>query len=121
MKYFSAEGDPALFRCPCGNCDVGPTAMLLDALDLARDLANVPFKINSGPRCRAYCETKGFSLTSEHIDGEGADVHCPDSATRNRILRGALEAGFNRVGIGETFVHLGVSDTHTQDVVWTYY
>jgi hypothetical protein len=44
-----------------------------------------------------------------------------DSSTRLQLVEAAIKAGFRRIGIGKTFVHVGVSKQLPQDVIWTYY
>lgn len=60
---------------------------------------------------------------SEHtkFPAEGVDVMVLRSVTRFKIVKYALELGIRRIGIGETFVHLGISHEHPRDVLWTYY
>ena len=121
LTHFSPDSDPALFNCPCGECHVGPSPDLLSRLDDAREFAQVPFHVTSGPRCPEYNTRIGGSKFSEHMDGDAADISAVGSRARYRIIMGAVEAGFNRIGIGKDFVHLGVSDSNDQDVIWTYY
>ena len=120
MKYFSPETDPALFKCPCGTCEVKPTVRLLDVLDACREEAGVPFVINSGPRCWHHNKLIGGAEYSEHVDGEAADVRCRNSKDRYKILQAAHKMGVSRIGVAKGFIHLGVSDTHTPYVVWVY-
>lgn len=121
LQYFSPEADPALFVCPCGECEAVPSDRLLTMLDAARFYAGVPFVVTSGPRCEQYNELVGGRPNSEHIPGDGADISAPNSRTRFHIVRGALLAGFVRIGVGKDMVHLGVSETNDPDVLWTYY
>lgn len=121
LRYFSPETDPLLFACPCGECDVKPLPELLYMLDQVREDAGVAMTVTSGPTCPAYREAKGYSTTSEHIICTGADIVCPNSAYRWSVITAAIAAGVNRIGIGDGFVHLGVSKDHAQCVIWTYY
>ena len=93
----------------------------LDRLDYARDVAGVPFLIDSGWRCKKHNKEVGGVDDSEHTTGEGADIRATGSHTRFRIIYGAILAGFTRIGIGKTFVHLGGSFLHPQEVAWHYY
>jgi len=89
-------------------------------LDRVRDRAGVPMVVTSGPRCPEYNALIGGAKYSEHIDGDGADILCEDSALRHAILKAAIEEGVNRIGIGKSFIHLGVSESNSQDVIWCY-
>lgn len=120
MQYFSQEGDPMLYGCPCNGCDTRPSESLLAKLDECRDVAGIPFVITSGPRCEAHNEHVGGSQYSAHVDGDAADIQCRDSRTRFIILRAAVQVGFNRIGIARGFVHVDVSETNTPEVTWLY-
>ena len=119
MKHFTRKGDSLLFSCPCG-CGLKPTSLLLSLLDATRTRAKVSMRVTSGPRCAAYCESRGWSTTSEHTLGTAADIYCRGSMKRKSIIQAALEAGFTRIGIGKDFIHLGYSETHTQNIIWLY-
>ena len=120
MKYFTPEGDPKLFKCFCGNCDTKPTKRLLITLDDIRADIGIPMIINSGPRCPAYNKLIGGATYSEHQDGDGADVFCANTRMRFKLIEAAILHGINRIGISKKFIHLGVSETNTQMVIWVY-
>ncbi len=121
MKYFTPETDPKLFACPC-KCGLGPSKALLKALDATRGFAEIPISVNSGPRCFEYNDLPevGGSKNSEHLTGDGADVHASSSRQRHAIVSGAVKAGVTRIGIGKNFIHLGVSNLKAQRVIWLY-
>ena len=56
-----------------------------------------------------------------HDPADAADVFCQRSVTRFQMVRELLALGVRRIGIGKTFVHVGVSTDHPQEVLWTYY
>jgi zinc D-Ala-D-Ala carboxypeptidase len=121
MKYFNPENDKKLFSCSCGCSDfVGISSELLFKLDTARGLAGIPFSITSGPRCEAHNKASGGSERSAHLKGEAADIAVHSGGERFLIIEAAIDAGFNRIGIAKTFVHVDVSRTNTQKVVWLY-
>lgn len=106
------------FACPCcGRVELDATFVL--KLDLAREIAGVPFVITSGYRCPAHNAEVGGVKQSAHMAGLAADIACPDSVTRLKILRGLIVAGFRRIGIGKNFVHCDV-DTSKPNNVWLY-
>ena len=86
-----------------------------------RDLAGVPFRINSGYRTKEHNKKVGGKPNSAHTMGCAAD-HCVDSRNRCYILGALLEVGFNRVGIAKTFIHVDNSydASHDEDVIWLY-
>ena len=93
----------------------------LQMLDNARHYAGVPFKINSGYRTRAHNRKVGGVADSSHMRGFAADIACTESRQRAYILGGLFEAGFNRIGIGQTFIHADNNPEKPEDVIWHYY
>lgn len=93
---------------------------LVDMLDKARELASVAFKIESGLRSKEKNAQVGGVPNSAHLEGIAVDLVCKTSVDRNRILKALLQVGFNRVGIGDTFLHADISKTLPQDVIWLY-
>lgn len=80
-------------------------------------------QINSGYRVPVHNEEVGGVPGSEHTydPAEGADVFCQRSATRYKMVRELLSMGVRRIGIGATFVHVGIATDKPLDVLWTYY
>jgi len=93
----------------------------LEMLDRARDFAGIPFIINSGYRTKAANRDAGGLKNSAHLDGFAADIRCNASRERMYIVGALLEAGFNRIGIGNGFIHVDNDPTKPEDVIWTYY
>ena len=91
----------------------------LAMLDNARHIAGIPFKINSGMRTLAHNRSLGSKDTSSHIKGCAADVHCNNSVNRSKIVAALIQAGFRRLGIAETFVHVDC-DNDKPNAIWLY-
>ena len=94
-------------------------------LDKARDIAGIPFKITSGFRIDKDIERllkAGYKVSknSSHLKGVAADIATPSSAHRYKILDALLEAGFNRIGIAETFIHVDDDLDKPANLIWTY-
>lgn len=89
-------------------------------LDEARNTAGVPFVITSGYRCEEHNEAVGGSPTSSHMKGHAVDISCTDSRTRWLIIGALFEAGINRIGIGENFIHCDDDPKKPSEVVWLY-
>jgi zinc D-Ala-D-Ala carboxypeptidase len=96
-------------------------------LDVARAHAGVPFKINKGGgyRTKEYnkallLRNKHASPTSSHMKGLAADISTLDNRTRAMVIQGLLHAGFNRIGIAATFIHVDDDPAKPEDMVWTY-
>lgn len=93
---------------------------LLVALDNTRHLAGLPIILTSGFRCPSYNKKVGGSRTSAHMSGLAMDIACSDPEHRFLYIRAALAAGFTRIGIGHTFLHLDIDTTKTQNCIWHY-
>jgi len=100
------------------------TKEFLIKLEIARDIANVPFLISSGfrtPQHNISLKKQGYkaSANSSHLKGCAADIVCKDSGTRQKILNGLILAGFTRIGIADTFIHCN-TDKDKTDAIWLY-
>ena len=92
-------------------------------LDRARDLAGVPFKVNSGYRTFNHNKKIGGIANSFHmnIPCNAADIAAKDSINRYVILSALLKAGFTRIGIGKNFIHCDTDKLKSQRICWHYY
>jgi hypothetical protein len=91
----------------------------ISKLDHAREVAGVPFVINSGFRDDNHPETIK-NPTSSHNKGYAADIRFTSEYEKERILYGLRQAGFTRIGIDNTFIHADDDPHKTQNVVWYY-
>lgn len=116
-KYFTDDD----FKRATPSCSISQMCSeTLARLDKARDVAGVPFVVNSAYRSPEYDRAKGRSGSGAHTTGHAVDVRCSDSRTRWRVIFGALAAGFTRIGIGLTFVHLDDSEALPGPAIWLY-
>ncbi len=92
----------------------------MDRLDLARDIAGIPFVLNSAYRSSAWDRSKGRSGTGAHTMGCAVDIRCTSDAARWKLIDALIAAGFNRIGIAKTYIHADDSTYHTHKVVWLY-
>ena len=91
----------------------------LDMLEEAREIAGIPFKINSGFRTMERNQMVGGRVGSSHLKGVAADIHCNNSHNRQIILNALAQAGFTRYGVAKTFIHVD-SDKQKPDACWLY-
>lgn len=79
--------------------------------------------INSGYRDPGHNEDVGGVPDSEHTydPAEAADVLCLRSATRFKMLKTLFDMKVQRIGIGQTFIHVGISTDKPAEVCWHYY
>jgi len=117
MKYF----DISEFDSPD---EVGSGSRMqpstLQMLDNAREIAGIPFKINSGFRTKSHNAYIGGAKLSSHLYGYAVDIHCTDSRRRAIILNALREVGFTRFGVADTFIHTDNDPDKDQNVLWLY-
>lgn len=105
--------------CPC--CKSGGLLPdFRDKLNKAREISGVPFILNSAFRCSKHNEEVGGSNTSSHLVGCAVDIKVTDSYTRYKIVTALLEVGFNRIGIGKSFIHVDDDMTKQEELIWLY-
>ena len=125
-QYFRRiKGVAIEFNCPCCGKNKMNESFLATLTD-AREYCRIPFMINSGYRCEKHNKKVGGKPNSTHTVGAAADIHCTESRQRALILCGLLEAGFSRIGIAKTFIHVDMADRLEGDdkkveaVFWLY-
>lgn len=116
LEFFS----PADFqKCvpPCEISSMDPSFLV--RLDEARCLAGIPFVLTSALRSVAHERKMGRPGTSSHTLGVAVDISCRDSVSRLRIVSALLDAGFRRIGIADTFIHVD-ADPDKAHCLWLY-
>jgi uncharacterized protein YcbK (DUF882 family) len=115
MRYFKISE----FDCPhCGKNEMDQN--FINRLDKAREYAATPFIISSGYRCKKHNKEVGGSESSSHLKGLAADIVVVHSVQRYKILMGLIGAGFSRIGLGETYIHVDYDETKQSKVIWVY-
>ena len=92
----------------------------LSMLDDARGIAGISFTINSGFRTKSHNAYVGGKEKSSHQYGYAADIHCTDSRSRFIIIDALIKAGFSRIGIAKSFIHVDNDPDKDRDVSWVY-
>ena len=93
-------------KCGCGLNIMAKSTMT--KLDRARDIAGFPVLIASACRCAVHNASVGGSHTSSHLadpECHAVDIVAITTQTRRELIAALLNAGFNRIGIGKTFLH----------------
>lgn len=113
-NFHSAE-----FDCTCG----APGRDRMDLkfvrkIDIARDLAGVPFIITSAYRTEKYNAMIGGVLKSSHIKGLAVDIYCTEPSDRFAILNALFTVGFNRIGIYPSHIHVDDDESKMLYVLW---
>ena len=93
---------------------------ILSMLENARAIAGIPFKINSGYRTEKHNKKVKGVKSSSHTKGLAVDIACVDSRSRFIIINALEEVGFNRLGIGKTFIHCDIDVDKPKNVYWLY-
>lgn len=93
----------------------------MDKLDAAREIAGIPFVLNSAYRPVEWEKAHGRTGDGAHPHGQAVDIRCNTNANRMKIVRALIEAGFVRIGIGKTYVHADDDASKSQNVMWHYY
>lgn len=115
-KYFSND---EFLRCtpPCTMEDLSDE--LLDRLDVVRSLCGFPLIVNSAYRSFDYEQERGRTGSSSHCKGIAVDLAVTSGEKRLKIVQNALRAGFKRIGIAKTFVHLDLDEGKSSSI-WLY-
>jgi len=109
---------PNEFNCKCGKNKINFD--FVNKLNQARIYSDFPYVINSGFRCRKHNKEVGGSETSSHLKGLAVDIRAETSRSRYLILKGLIKAKFNRIGIGENFIHVDDDKEKEQNLIWRY-
>ena len=89
-------------------------------LDDARDIAQVPFVINSGFRTEEHNRAVGGTSDSSHLVGWAADIRATTSNRRWLVIEALIQVGFTRIGVADTFVHVDCDPAKANNVMWLY-
>ena len=123
MKQYKSHFTVGELACQCcGQGEIRESTW--NKLEAARNIAGIPFVINSGFRCKKSNDAliaAGKSVEqSAHTTGNAVDIRVSASSTRYKVLDALLRAGFTRIGIGKTFIHADDDPAKPQGVIWGY-
>ena len=122
-SYFAPEE----LRCKCGRleCDAltAVEPMLLNHLNYLRARIKRPIMVTSALRCVFWNRRNGGEADSEHLIGCAADLSVADNRERWELVTNIISPTtlFNRVWIGDTFVHVDIARRHDLFAMGTYY
>lgn len=103
---------------PCLKSDMNKDT--LKRFNVARELAGIPFKINSAYRTIKHEKKNGRTGTSSHTKGRAMDIFAINGNARYKIITSLLKAGFSRIGVGKSFIHADDDPQKSGNVIWTY-
>jgi zinc D-Ala-D-Ala carboxypeptidase len=116
VKHF----DEKEFSCGCG-CGMGFDDMdekFCSKLDLSRAISKTAYRLNSSIRCEEHNKDVGGLADSSHLIGHAADIKADTASLRFKVIYGLIKAGFTRIGIYKTFIHVDDDDTKPEKVIW---
>jgi zinc D-Ala-D-Ala carboxypeptidase len=81
-----------------------------------------PMSPSSGYRHPTHpVEARKLRSDGEHTRGTCCDIRCTNSADRFRLVELAYKHGIHRIGIADTFIHLGMGGPGLPpNVMWDY-
>ena len=101
------------FKCKCGKCDpILVDEALVTWLQKIRDHFGKSVNINSAYRCAKHnADPKvGGSKSSHHVKGKAADIRV-EGVVPLEVAKYAESIGIQRIGLYDTFVHIGSDPT----------
>jgi len=114
-KYFKETE----FRAASPACSLQDMQQdFITLLDRIREVANIPFIINSAYRTFEHEKNKGRSGNSAHTEGRAVDIRALDGRSKFLIVDAALKCGITRIGFYKNFIHLDNSKKLDQKVLW---
>lgn len=108
------------FACKCGCGLNNINKSLVSMLQIAREQAGIGFTVTSALRCPVHNRNEGGLPSSSHLKGLAVDIKADSSQTRQKILSALISAGFDRIGIARSFIHVDIDSSKPANVCWLY-
>lgn len=89
----------------------------LVALDEARRLSQLKFKIIEGFKSTDRQRKEGGYRNNPHLIGRAAKIKCSHGNKRYKIVASLLEAGFTRIGLNPKYIYVDNDDLRP-DSIW---
>lgn len=90
----------------------------IQKLDSARTVSEIQYIINSGYRTIQHNKKVGGKSNSAHLKGLAADISALTSNQKFRLVYGLMEAGFTRIGIYDTHIHVDMDKSKSQNLLY---
>lgn len=116
MKWFKQSEFAC--KCGCGLNNFNPVLAVL--VDSMRENCGFPFAVRSACRCIEHNKKEGGKPRSDHLTGDGIDIKATTNYQRFKIIQDAIFRGIDRIGIGRSFVHIGIRKGNPKERTWLY-
>ena len=120
-KYLLNRYDLSLFDSPDKlGSGKGMNKRFLTMLKNAERYAGFTFVYNSAFRTAEHNRSVGGVVNSAHTTGMAVDIKVNSIKQRDLVVQAAKKAGFKRIGIATTFVHIDNDLSKPLYAVWGY-
>ena len=93
---------------------------LAQQLQIARDYFGEPMVFSSGYRCLKLNKAVGGVANSAHTSGSAVDIEFNSEAHAKKLIEALIKAGFKRIGLGWSFIHVDIDYTKPNPACWLY-
>ena len=123
-KNFNPETDKKLL-CTCGHKDCDKRSVNQETLyraQIVRTKAERPLQVTRGGRCANHPNEVTKRTPGDHYKCNALDIAVSNGLERGQLVDLGIKAGFNAIGVANTFVHLGYRPELRggEIVMWTY-
>ncbi len=108
-------------KCGCGYMIYDHVSLTM--LQWIRDEYKKPMPVLSGCRCKAHNAKFSSNPQSDHVNGFGIDIIVNNSQDRYKLIKLAIQVGFNRIGVRDSMIHIGMGhndNPNPREVLWLY-
>lgn len=89
-------------------------------LDQLRKRCGFPITVSSGYRTPEHNQKVGGVDASAHEEGVACDILVGSGTERMAIVKNAIAIGIGRIGVGKGLIHIDISFSLPQNVMWAY-
>ena len=93
---------------------------LAQQLQVARDYFGEPMVFSSGYRCLKLNKAVGGVANSAHTSGMAVDIEFTSEAHAKKLIEALIKAGFKRIGLGWSFIHVDIDMSKPNPACWLY-
>jgi uncharacterized protein YcbK (DUF882 family) len=93
---------------------------LAQQLQVARDYFGEPMIFSSGYRCLKLNKAVGGVANSAHTSGMAVDIEFTSEAHAKKLIEALIKAGFKRIGLGWSFIHVDIDMSKPHPACWLY-